>query len=209
MQERIEFFLRTFPYAYHVSLCPDPRTIASSGLLSAAGLLDACDFPESRRQCLLRTQRKMAEPLQTAFGPALLNDQIPLPATALQKCLLGMAASDWYEELSERIFFFLSEQKARAFAKVRDGKLPVRTLFVFDMNALTSVADYDFDLCSFNSGNAMRKPVGRNRESFQKISQYPLRERKRKYGAERAAAEMSTRRRQLDVTGALVQTIEL
>ncbi len=208
-EERIEYFFRTYPFAFHVSLCPDPCTIVSRGLLSAAGLLDACALPEVKRERLLRTQRKVVEPIQTAFGLVLLNDQAPLPAIALQKCLTGMHVSDWYAELSERIFFFLSEDKARAFAKVRENKLPVRTLFVFGTEVLTQAAGYDLDLCSFNSGNAMRKPVRRDRSSFQHISRYPLRERRRQYGMAGAAAEMSTRRRQLDIAAALVRTIAL
>src|SRR5947208_11364102 len=99
-KERMDYFLRTFPYAYHVSLCPEPRTITVSGLLSAAGLLDACDLPQWKRDQLVCAQRLLPEPLQTVFGPALLNDQKPLPAVALQKCLAGISAGEWYTELS-------------------------------------------------------------------------------------------------------------
>jgi hypothetical protein len=206
---RIDYFLRTFPYAYHVSLCPEPRTITATGLLSAASLLDACNLPREKRERLVCAQRPLPEPLQTVFGPALLNDQKPLPAVALQKCVAGMSAGEWYTELSERIFFFLSDKKARTFAKVRAKMLPARTLFVFDMTALTSAADFNFDLCAFNSGNAMRKPISRNRESFQTLSEYPLVERRRKYGIERAVAEMSTRRRHLNIAASLIETIAL
>ena len=112
--QRMECFLSLFPYAYHVSLCPNPRTIRSVGLLSAAGLLDQCELPTSVRDRLLNAQRRTTELLGTQFGPALLNDQIPLPAKALEKCLLGMSPPECYVELSERTFFFLSEKKKSA-----------------------------------------------------------------------------------------------
>jgi hypothetical protein len=109
--------------------------------------------------------------------------------------------------LSERIFFFVSEKKARAFAQARAVKLPARTLLILDTAKLTNGGEDSWDLCAFNSGNAMRKPVLRDRESFQKISQYPLLERKRKFGIERAVSEMSTRRRHLDIANALIDII--
>jgi hypothetical protein len=72
---------------------------------------------------------------------------------------MGMSPPEWYAELSERIFFFVSEKKARTFGQVRAGKLPARTLLIFDMTALTRGSEEHFDLYAFNSGNAMRKPV--------------------------------------------------
>jgi hypothetical protein len=67
----------------------------------------------------------------------------------------------------------------------------------------------DFELCAFNSGNAMRKPVRRGRDSFQTIDKYPLAERARKCGWNHAVSELSIRRRNLNIATALESVVAL
>ncbi len=201
-QSKLDVFLEHYPRVFHVSLCLQASTIRSAGLFSAAGLLKRCSLSSEECERILHSQRKATKILQTDFGATVLNDQLPLPAKALLRCLNGMSPEEWYAEVNERIFFFLNEDKARSFAKVRADKLPTRTLLCLNTEKLIRGLENDFELCAFNSGNAMRKPVRRDRDSFQTISTYPLAERARKYGLNRAASELSIRRHNIDITHA-------
>ena len=209
VQTALDSFFDHFPRVFHVSLCPQSSTIESSGLFSAAGLLARSALSIEERGHILASQRKTTVILHTDFGETVLNDQIPLPAKALLRCLNGISPEDWYVEMNERIFFFLNEDKARNFAKVRADKLPARTLLCLNTEKLIAGSETDFELCAFNSGNAMRKPVRRDRDSFQTIAKYPLAERARKYGWNHAVSELSIRRRNLNIAKALEAVVAL
>jgi hypothetical protein len=208
-QSALSSFFEHYPRVFHVSLCPRSSTIKSAGLFSAAGLLACSALSSEEREHILFSQRKTTLILQTDFGETVLNDQFPLPAKALLRCLNGISPQDWYAEMNERIFFFLNEDKARSFGSVRADKLPARTLLCLNSKNLIAGLEDDFELCAFNSGNAMRRAVRRDRNSFQTIDKYPLIERARKYGWHHAVSELSIRRRSLSISHALESVMTL
>jgi len=204
--KRIALFLARYPQLYHVSLCSDSETVLRLGLLSAASVLDSVGASASLRKTLQQSQRKsVIHVSHPVHGALFLNDQLPLPASALVRCLIGITPAQWYEELNQRIFFWLSRSQAERFAAVRKTLLPPKTLFVLNTEKLLRGQAESFDLCAFNSGNAMRKPVPRSVASFQSLAVYPLAERARQRGWKRAAVELSIRRDHLTIRNAVEQ----
>ena len=129
--KRIALFLARYPQLYHVSLCSDSETVLRLGLLSAASVLDSVGASASLRKTLQQSQRKsVIHVSHPVHGALFLNDQLPLPASALVRCLIGITPAQWYEELNQRIFFWLSRSQAERFAAVRKTLLPPKTLFV-------------------------------------------------------------------------------
>src|ERR1035441_8553185 len=101
----LTMFVRHYPLTFHVLLCPVPDLLLSNGLFSAAGLLELTASSEEQCKILLESQRQTTLRVLTGFGPAIINDQLPLPAKALAGCLTGMLPREWYKELNERTFF--------------------------------------------------------------------------------------------------------
>lgn len=173
-------FLLRYPRVFHVTLVPDPAALIHSGLRSASGLLDLFGLDGPERYAMERRQRKTAVRLEhLEHGSAFLNDQRPLPAKAMERCLRSMTSEEWYVELNERIFFWLSRNRLHPFASARFGaKLP-RTLLTLNTRALCagdeSGNESRLELCAFNSGSAIRRAAPRDRSSLQSVHAFPLR----------------------------------
>jgi hypothetical protein len=194
-------FLKNYPNLYHVSLCPDAESIRRHGLMSTSGILDLLGLPVTNRESLERSQRSKAEPFEhPQFGKFILNDQIPLRTEALQRCLIGMTPPEWYAELNERIFFWLSPKRCENFAMARKMKMPPRTLLVLNSERLLANSNVGLDLCLINSGSATRRPAERNLENFRSVAKYPL---------DRTPAEASLRTRKISIVDAIEEIKQL
>jgi hypothetical protein len=202
----LTMFVRHYPLTFHVSLCPVPDLLLSNGLFSAAGLLELTASSEEQCKILLESQRQTTLRVLTGFGPAIINDQLPLPDKALAGCLTGMLPREWCKELNERFFFFLTQERALQFARVQMSKLPQKILVTLSTERLIRGREDAFELCHFNSGNALRKAAPRGRNSFIPIASYPLAERITKFGRARAVAEMSIRVRHLPLVDSFIST---
>jgi hypothetical protein len=103
-------FTRLFPHLYHVTFATNLPGIRRHGLLGTRDLaaLFALTPDEhlavfSRRRCI-----------QSLHGIDI-RDQGPMHESKMKSCLVGISIPDWLDLINSRIFFFLSEDKARAF----------------------------------------------------------------------------------------------
>lgn len=137
-------------------------SIQRHGLLSTSRLLDLAGVFGTERNKIERHQRLHALHLSDAV---MIRDQVPIPPNALSKCLAnGMTVEDWYAELNGRVFFWLDAERLNRQRRAC-GSSP-QVVVVIDAERLLSCYHGKIALTPFNTGNALRKPACRGRETF-------------------------------------------
>ncbi len=188
-----EEFADAYPTLFHISLAQDMRQIMRHGLLSTAAMLDRCEVDGSQRFEIESCPRPSPVRLShTVHGEFLINDQAPMNARALSKCLTDVSLEQWCISLNRRVFFWPTEHRL---AKHIGARLAVRRpkiVFTFDTRSVFEVLDFDsFEFSAINSGNTMRRAALRGSSTFLKASDYPFQERRKRRGIGNAIAEVT------------------
>ena len=142
---------------YHLVEASNWPFIEKEGLLSASRLLHMSSLSSEEVEgieCKQRPQKLVLPDGRT------LRDQKPLPAAALQRCLVDCEPSAWYRLLNSKVFFWMDLDRLN---RVRRA---IRTVpqVVLKVDALALLAHYGSKaaVTPYNIGNAMRKASRRS-----------------------------------------------
>ncbi|MFI4986790.1 MAG: DUF7002 family protein [Alphaproteobacteria bacterium] len=131
-------------------------------MLSARALLDLAGLQGAERLGIERRHRPSSVVLPNG---AVLRDQAPMPPAALARCLMGMAAEDWYALLNSKVFFWLDADRLNR--QRRAGGTPRRAVvMIIDAERLLTKHGEGAALSPINSGYALRRPAPRGRGTF-------------------------------------------
>jgi hypothetical protein len=146
---------------YHLAEAANWPSIQRHGLLSASRLLHQANLPEKVRTVLETTQRKAHTRLPSGTE---LRDQLPMPANALNACVVGLTASEWYALINRQVFFWLDAERLNRQRKAC-GPRP-QVVLTIDAAAMIEAHREAVALTPINTGNARRKPAKRSAHTF-------------------------------------------
>ncbi len=164
-------FTRLFPHLYHLTFTSNLPSIRQHGLRSTRDLATLYSFTPEERTAVFERRRC----IQSLHGIDI-RDQAPMPESKLKSCLVRISIPDWLDLMNSKIFFSLSEEKARAFA-ARYADYP-NTLFQVDTAALLATHAAESTLCRINSGIFVPNPTPRGRDSFIPLAAYDYRKKR-------------------------------
>jgi len=148
--------------AYHLTLATNWPSVERNGLLSTRALLDLVGVGGEERERIERRHRPA--PIRLASG-VTINDQRPMPPTALERCLApGTPPEEWYALLNRRVFFWfdvgrLNRQRAA-------GQEAAHVVLTVDAARLLDRYGGRAALTPINTGAAIRRPAPRGPRSF-------------------------------------------
>lgn len=146
---------------YHLVEAANWPSVQRHGLLSAYELLRLTGVPPADRERISTTQRLRLTALSDQVS---IRDQLPMPAAALQRCLVGMTPAQWYALLNGMVFFWCDRDRSDRQLNAC-GKRPQIVLTLDTKQLLARHADR-LALTPFNTGNARRKPAVRGHATF-------------------------------------------
>jgi hypothetical protein len=149
------------PFVYHLAEADNWPSIQWDGLFSTRALLERTGIDGSIRTAVEREHRPKRTILSTGL---VIRDQKPMPPPALQRCLVGLTATQWYELLNSKVFFWFDierlNRQRRACGSFPQVVLKVATDRLLDRYAAQT------SLTPINTGNARRKPALRGTATF-------------------------------------------
>lgn len=148
------------PHLYHLAEAENWPFIQRHGLLSASALIEACG---AGARGVGRAQRTAGVTLPSG---AMLRDQVPMPPTALERCLVKMTPTEWYALVNQHTFLWPDVERLQRFrnAPVQFGRPQV--LLVIDTAKLLAAHAERVFLTPINVGSARRRPARRGEVSF-------------------------------------------
>lgn len=163
-------FVSRYPRLWHLAHGDAWPAIQDHGLLSAAGLVAACQVPADRSDALLTRRRLTAEVVEhPEFGRAVLRDQRPLHEGKLQSALTGgLTVSDWLRLLNGFIFFCPTREALETLYRAYEAEPAV----VLEVRTGSLAAAYGslLRVATINAGAVLYNPSPRGRETFLPIS---------------------------------------
>lgn len=176
------------PQLFHVTQPGAWQSIKRYGLLSTEAAMNLFEAPEALRVVVRSAPRPETVPLHHPnYGVMELNDQKPMTAAALARCLTGgLAPADWLSILNSRVFFWPDEKGLQSLLGARMNRGRARDVLVFDTLSLATAHCDATELCPINSGSTIRRPALRGRECFTPLGRHSYAEwRKLRGGSDR------------------------
>jgi len=149
------------PFVYHLADAENWPSIQRDGLFSTRALLERAGISASIRDAVEREHRPKRIILSTGV---VIRDQKPMPPTALQRCVVGLSATQWYELLNSKVFFWFDIERLNRQRRAC-GSLPQVVLKIATDRLLHRYAAQT-SLTPINTGNARRKPALRGAATF-------------------------------------------
>jgi uncharacterized protein DUF7002 len=149
------------PIAYHLAEAENWPSIRRHGLLSTRALLDRIGMDGAGRAVIERAHRPNPTILPTGL---LIRDQKPMPPVALERCLVGLTASQWYELLNSKVFFWFDPMRLNRQRRAC-SRSPQVVLIIASDRLVRQYAAHTA-LTPINSGNARRKAALRGAATF-------------------------------------------
>lgn len=148
-------------FMYHLVDAANWESIQRYGLLSTSALLDLAGIEGREREGIERQHR--ARQVILASG-TVIRDQKPMPPTMLERCLRGMTPCEWYALLNARVFFWLDIDRLNRMLKANHSRPQI--VMMLDTEMLLAAHAERVALTPFNTGNALRRPALRGRQTF-------------------------------------------
>lgn len=188
-----ELLVQLYPRLYHMAHEGAWPSIERHGLLSTTALLDLFGVNGARREQLESSRRSKSEEINhPTHGRALLRDQIPLNETKLLKALQDdLTPPEWYRLLNRKVFFWGPESRLGILRSAREYGADRQTIIVVDAAQLLARHAHRVLLCHMNSGTTQPMAFPRGLRTFLPIEEYPVAERRKKYGIKSAVAEVT------------------
>lgn len=161
------FTLQLPVHIYHLAEAANWPSIQRHGLLSVSALLELAKLPKDERD--QREQQHRPDHTELSNG-VQIRDQKPMPAQALERCLVGLTPVQWYRLINSKVFFWLDPDRLNRQRKAC-GPRPQMVLEVYTEQLLSRHADR-VALSPINSGNARRNPAVRGRSTFVSYKQW-------------------------------------
>jgi hypothetical protein len=149
------------PFVYHLAEAENWPSIQRNGLFSTYVLLKRAGMSGSSRAVIAQEHR----PKRTILSNGLvIRDQRPMPPAALQRCLVGLTAAQWYRLLNSKVFFWCDidrlNRQRRACGNFPQVVLKITTDRLLNRYAAQAA------VTPINTGNARRKPALRGTGTF-------------------------------------------
>lgn len=173
--------IRHYPRLWHMAEDGSWDSIVRHGLLSTTALLDLYKYAGKAR-CELESARRPESVLISADGlpHAVVRDQRPMTASALEKCLTdGTTPERWFETLNARVFFWLSRTRLRGLLHARAYRGRPQTVVTLDTASLVAANRERVRLSPINSGATIYNPASRGLATFATVWDFPFEERRR------------------------------
>jgi hypothetical protein len=149
------------PFVYHLVEAENWPSIQQHGLLSTRALLDRIGIHGCNRAAVEREHRPNRTILPTGV---VIRDQKPIPPAALERCLIGLTASQWYELLNSKVFFWFDPERLNRQRRAC-SRFPQVVLRIASDRLLRRYAAQT-SLTPINTGNARRKAALRGAATF-------------------------------------------
>lgn len=146
---------------YHLVEAANWPSVQRHGLLSTRELLRLTGLSPAARKRISTAQRLRHTPLSDGMA---IRDQVPMPADALRKCLIGMTPAEWYSLLNGMVFFWCDRDRLNRQLSAC-GERP-QIVLTLDTKRLLARHAQRVAMTPFNTGNARRKPAIRGRATF-------------------------------------------
>lgn len=187
--------IRHFPRVWHMAEDGSFDSIMKHGLLSTKRLVDLYDIKGEERSTLLSQRRPESVSISKEGLPhAVVRDQKPMTASALEKCLRdGLTPAEWFETLNERAFFWLSRDRLRGLLAARAYRDRPQTVLTIDTESLLNAHRDKVELSPLNSGATIYNPQPRGRDTFLPVEDYPFDAWCKKRGLKKSVVELVVR----------------
>jgi hypothetical protein len=182
-----------YPRLWHMAEDGSWDSIQKHGLLSTTSLLDLYKYTGKPRQ-ELESIRRPESVLISADGlpNAVVRDQKPMTASALQKCLTdGTTPEQWFETLNARVFFWLSRERLRGLLNAKAYRGRAQTVLTLDTASVVAANRDRIRLSPINSGATIYNPAPRGRDTFSTMSDFPFDERRKTRTLDNAVVELT------------------
>jgi hypothetical protein len=145
------------PFVYHLAEAENWTSIQRDGLFSTDTLLKRLGIDG-----FLRREHRVKRTILP--NGLVIRDQKPMPPAALERCLVGLVPTQWYELLNNKVFFWFDierlNRQRRACGSFPQVVLKIATDRLLDRYAAQTA------LTPINTGNARRKPALRGAATF-------------------------------------------
>jgi hypothetical protein len=181
-----------YPRVFHAASAVAWPSIQQHGLLSTVRLLDLFGVDRvERHELLTRTRREPTRLEAPGLPPAVIRDQKPMKFVA-EKIEPGYSLVDFLMAINSRVFFWATRDRLDRLRNARQYRDDAQVLLHIDTRGLVDRYEQQIGLCRFNSGAITQRnhPV-RSHVSWVPISRYPYEEYRRRYGGQRALAEVT------------------
>jgi hypothetical protein len=168
-------------------------SIRKHGLLSTSSLLDLYGYAGKARRELEAERRPESVLIATEGLPhAIVRDQKPMTASALEKCLTdGTTPDEWFKTLNSRVFFWLSKEKLRGLLGARAYRERPQTVLTLDTASLIGANRERVRLSPINSGATIYRPAPRGLDTFLPVSDFPFENRRKTRTLQNAIVELT------------------
>lgn len=174
-----DYIAERWPRLFHMAEAGSWPSISRDGLLSTTALLDRFEV-RGRRRVAIESRRRPSsvEIYHPSLGSAWIRDNKPINETVLQRTLVGMSLSRWYEALNGRVYFWLTRERLDRLRGARPYRDRPHDLLIVDTAALLRAHAAEVELAHLNTGAVHRGAnYPRGVGTFRPIEEYPWQER--------------------------------
>jgi hypothetical protein len=188
-----EDLIRHYPRLWHMAEDGSWDSIRKHGLLSTSALLDLYKYNGKARHALESARRPESVLISADELPhAVVRDQKPMTAPALEKCLTdGTTPEQWFETLNSRVFFWLSRERLRGLLNARAYRSRPQTVLTLDTASLVDANRDRIRLSPINSGATIYNPAPRGLDTFSTVSDFQFDERRKTRTLDNAVVELT------------------
>lgn len=199
-------FIACYPRLFHMAEDGSWDSIQRHGLLSTSALLDLHGFRGAERTAIESERRPNSVPIAgLGLSPAVVRDQKPMTASALEKCLTdGITPKAWFELLNARVFFWVSKKRLSRLLDARAYRGRPQIVLTVDTRSLVEAHRDRIELSPINSGATIYNPTPRGRETFRRIPDYPFEAWRKKRTRDNAVVELVVLEGVLDINDHLI-----
>lgn len=170
-----------YPRLYHMAEADMWESIRRYGLMSTSALLDFFEVKGVEREAIESQHRPKSIKINHArYGTAIIRDQKPMSDAALERCLRDMTPRQWYENLNQYVFFWLTHERLLRLLNAVPYRTQKHCVLTLDTALLLEQYVDKVMLTALNSGNTRPYPHPRGSTTFLPLDKYPYQERLKK-----------------------------
>ena len=151
-----------FAHVYHLADAENWPSIRARRAAERHAAAQAVGAEHGGQARIEREQRRASLTLPSG---AVLRDQLPMPPSALARCLVDMTPAEWYALINSKVFFWFDAERLNRQRRA-SGISPKAVVMTIDAERLLATHGARAEVSAINTGNARRKPAIRGRQSF-------------------------------------------
>lgn len=190
----IEELSARYPRLYHMAEADTWESIRRYGLMSTSALLDFFEVSGAEREAIESKHRpESVKVTHPRYGTAIIRDQKPMTDGGLVKALRDMTPRQWYENLNQYVFFWLTYERLLILLNARPYRAQKHCVLTVDTALLLEQYADQVRLTALNSGNTKPFPHPRGSATFLSLDKYPYQERLKKGVKANAVVEFAVK----------------